>query len=452
MTARTDQDLLQAALDGALSEAEASELRERLAEDSLLRAEADRLRQLAGLVDTLEPAEPPPDFADQVMDAVAGAQIQPVAWRQSVRAKLDQLLGRVPSHVKQEADRVAVVRWKAGSAGGGGIVAKKALWVVAGLAVVIILGVMYFNGGRPVDQGAQGTIGAADRYRGAQPTSVAVTEGNAQKFLQSDLFDRIVKDKNVRGLLEDTQACEVLGSKELIAVMRGTARAALEDANVHAALGKPAILAALQEEQIFAALADPDTMAALQQREIVAALGGKAASLLENAEVWAELHKNGVRKALADPDFVEAAIRGQAAVRAKLRENPEFDSALRVASLRSLLEDPDVQAALKGANLAKLLEDAEFEAALRHGSRLAAMLKDPEFEAALKGPNLAKLFGEPEFAALVKNVNAAKLFTNLNWAAALKVREFANLFEDADAVAALRDSASLQAALRVVRR
>ena len=86
------------------------------------------------------------------------------------------------------------------------VVAKKALWGIAGLAVVVILAVVYFNGTRSVDQGAQGTIGAADRYRGAQPSSVAAKAGDAQEFLQSDTFDRLVKDKNVRSLLGITSS------------------------------------------------------------------------------------------------------------------------------------------------------------------------------------------------------------------------------------------------------
>ena len=60
--------------------------------------------------------------------------------------------------------------------------AKKALWGIAGLAVIVILGVVYFNGTRSVSQGAEGTIAAANRAVGAQPSSVNAKAGDAQAF------------------------------------------------------------------------------------------------------------------------------------------------------------------------------------------------------------------------------------------------------------------------------
>ena len=116
------------------------------------------------------------------------------------------------AHRSQQGDSFSESSRRAGMAGGGVIVAKKALWGIAGLAVVVIVAVVYFNG-RTVDQGAQGAIGAAERYRGAQPSGVNATPGNAQAFLQSDTFDKIVKNKEIRSLLSDAGAVRAAGRR-----------------------------------------------------------------------------------------------------------------------------------------------------------------------------------------------------------------------------------------------
>ena len=286
MTRRSDEELLHAALDGALTKAEADGLRERLERDASLRARAEQLQRLAGLVTSLEPSDPPGTFADRVMQAVAASRVEPATWRQRARARVHQLFGWSSGHLHQETPSGAFFRWATGWTGGGAIVAKKALWAVAGLAVVIILVVVYFNGARTVDQGAQGTIGAADRYRGAQPSSVAVKEGNAQKFFQTDTFDRLIKDKHVLKLLADRETCELLASPELAALLKSdTFRSLLAD---------PEFEAALKSDTFRSLLADPEFAAALKSDTFRSLLG-------------------------SDPDF-QAALRDGEAMEAALRK------------------------------------------------------------------------------------------------------------------------------------
>ena len=142
------------------------------------------------------------------------------------------------AHRSEQGTRSSDSFRRAGMAGGGVIVAKKVLWGVAGLAVVVILSVVYLNG-RTVDQGAQGAIGAADRYRGAQPSSVDAKMGNAQAFLQSDTFDKIVKNKEIRSLLSDAALCKLLADDDVQAALKadGSVRF-LADPDAQASLKK----------------------------------------------------------------------------------------------------------------------------------------------------------------------------------------------------------------------
>jgi anti-sigma factor RsiW len=111
MTGRSDQELLHAALDGALTDAEAARLRERLAEDAALRAEADKLKKLAGLVDSLGPPDLPESFSDRVMEAVARSQPKPAARPGRSSAGTPAQPGEVTSWRTRHCGRRRDSRW-----------------------------------------------------------------------------------------------------------------------------------------------------------------------------------------------------------------------------------------------------------------------------------------------------------------------------------------------------
>ena len=271
-----DDELIHRALDGALSPGEAEQFRARVAAEPELGARAEHLERLAAEVDGLGPEEPPIGFSDRVMAEVAAVSPPRPAWHRRL-ASLPAAIGRqlFPwfAHRSQQGSHSSDSFRKAGMAGGGVIVAKKALWGVAGLAVVVILAVVYFNG-RTVDQGAQGAIGAADRYRGAQPSSVDAKPGNAQAFLQSDTFDKIVKNKDIRSLLGDPEICALLASDEFAALAknqgamaalagRGGRRGARRDGSVRFLKDENAVAALVADEQaaLFAKLAGEEQAA-----------------------------------------------------------------------------------------------------------------------------------------------------------------------------------------------
>jgi hypothetical protein len=441
MTTERDQELLHAALDGALTDAEADRLREHLAEDAALRAAADRLKRLTGLVDSLGPSDLPESFSDRVMEEVARSRAGPATWGQRVRAWLDQLLGRVPGHLQQETTSGAVVRWNTGSAGGGDIVAKKALWAVAGLAVVIILGVVYFNGTRTVDQGAQGTIGGAERYRGTQPASVAVTEGDVQKFLQSDTFDRIIKDKNVRSLLGNHTLCAALAGEEYTVLVR----------KHKTALADPDTEVAIRRLQADGALDNPDAMTALGRADVALALREDAVAVaMKNGLVMQLLGDAGIQAELLK---LSAALRGYADLaakdsRAQLSGNAELAAAMkRDANLRRLFSEPDFQVLAKNLKGVQLITDDAFLRAMSGPGR--ALFGDPEFLGAMQRSMVAaELLGDGEFLTGIRGGLRSLFASDDYWAAVRNTNLQAELFGDnANLRNALLNTRLLDAAL-----
>jgi hypothetical protein len=441
MTAQSDQELLHAAIDGALTGAEAERLRERLAEDAALRAEADRLKRLTGLVDLLGPSDLPESFSDRVMEEVARSHPELATRRWRVRARLDQLLGRVPGHLQQEATSGAVVRWNTGSAGGGDIVAKKALWAVAGLAVVIILGVVYFNGTRTVDQGAQGTIGGAERYRGTQPASVAVTEGDVQKFLQSDTFDRIIKDKNVRSLLGNHELCAQLASEEYTALVHKF-KAALADPDAAMAVKRLQADAALDNAEAMTALGSVGVATALREDAVAMALkNGLVVQLLGDAGIQAELLKlSAALQAYADLAAKDSRV--------QLSANAELAAAMkRDANLRRLFGESDFQGLAKNLNGVRLITNDAFLRAMSGSGR--ALFSDPEFLTAMqRSMAAAELLSDGEFLTGIRGQLRSLVASDDYWAAVRNTDFAAELFDNnASLRNAMLNTALLDAAL-----
>ena len=80
----------------------------------------------------------------------------------------------------------------------------KVLWGLAA-AAAIVLAVLAYTGFPPVEDGTEGAIGAAKRYQAGQiaASDVKLGDQSAQQFMQSDLFDRIMKDESMRKALSD---------------------------------------------------------------------------------------------------------------------------------------------------------------------------------------------------------------------------------------------------------
>jgi sulfur transfer complex TusBCD TusB component (DsrH family) len=477
MIGPADDELIHRALDGALSPEEAEQFRARVAADPALGARAERLERLAAAVDGLGPEKPPTGFSDRVMAEVSAVSPPRPAWHRraaSLAGTLGHQLFPWFAHSSEQGNGSSESFRRAGIAGGGVIVAKKVLWGVAGLAVVVILAVVYFNG-RTVDQGAQGAIGAADRYRGAQPGSVDAKTGNAQAFLQSDTFDKMMKSKEVRSLLANGDVCALLADDAVQAALRDSdVQAAMMDDSVEAALKNAKLQSALQDETMQSALRSDTIRTALQDATLDAALRGpKLQAALADESVQAALSAKGTRAFLANADAVEAALKGgQAALKGKwasLASDADVAAALKNPKLQAMLADPSFEAALRGSNgrLANLLADDSFAAALKGNRGFAQLLGDTEIQAAMKNPHLQALLADDTFAAALKGDAAeaalkgqaalkgmagvkgfAALLGDADFQAALRNEGFAAALKDSNFAAALKNQSALQAALR----
>ena len=156
-----DNELIHRALDGALSPEEAEQFRARLAADPELLGRAESLQRLAAAVDGLGAEESPSGFSDRVMAEVQSAPSpRPAGQRRlaSLPAAIGHQLFPWFAHRSEQGTRTSDSFRRAGMAGGGVIVAKKVLWGVAGLAVVVILSVV-------VPQWPNGGPGCPGRHR-----------------------------------------------------------------------------------------------------------------------------------------------------------------------------------------------------------------------------------------------------------------------------------------------
>jgi hypothetical protein len=278
--------LLHGALDDTLTHDERAQLARELRDNPEARARAAGLTELAALIDSLGPAEAPPGLVGNVLAQVSH---RPQAVRQS------STLQR------------------------GIAVNKKILFGLAA-AAAIVLAVITYNSNPPATVGTEATIGAAQRAQSPQIAAKDVKLGDTstQDILQTETFDAIMKDDNVRTALQDPEL-----------------RAGLQDAQLRAAL---------QDEAIRAALADPNLVRKLQDPNLARAL--------DDAEMAKKYSDANVRAML---------------------QNRAFAQALRRAEFRDVLLRSNIAAALRSDAMLRALRDNGFTAALR-SDRFAAQL------------------------------------------------------------------------------
>ena len=294
-----DDALMQGLLDGTLEPAE-REAAERLVQtNGDARRRSAELSELARLLDGLGGAEPPVDFSAQVMQAVSEVHVHAEINR-TLESGLRLSLGERLSQLMD----------------GGFGMGKKLMWGLVATAALALV-VMKFMGYPPID-GAQGTVGAAKRYQADQiaPSDVKVDD-SAQAFVQSDVFDQLMKDPDARQMLASPSFRGALASPEFRgALASADFKAALASPEFRSALASPAFRGALASADFKAALASPEFRSALASPDFKAALANpdfaKAlanadfARALASADFARALAAPGFAKALANPGFVRA--------------------------------------------------------------------------------------------------------------------------------------------------
>ena len=247
----------------------------------------DRLEQL---LNELGPAEPPPGLVSAVM------------------ARVDSLTDRGARQTSVRTNGVTLMT------------TRKAMWVLAAAAAVA-LAVFVVKGFPRVDRGTEATIGAAQRYQAQQLSNkdVVVGDSHIQEFLQSETFDRLMKDDSARRLLSDRSVRAALSDAELVRQ--------LTDDSVRAALADAGVRAAFADDNLRNQLSQGLTDANLRLRIVndAALSSGVVAHILADANMVAALSNKAVWNALANADLRSALAANYAA--AALR-SPAFVNAL----------------------------------------------------------------------------------------------------------------------------
>ena len=319
----------------------------------------------------------------------------------------------VMRRVKAAAESFSILtRWSRRSAAsrfgntqtstGGGIVIKKVL-IGTVAAAAIVLGMAYWTGYPPItNQGTEGTIGAAQRYQAKQMSDKDVVLGDAaaQKFLQSETFDRVMKNEKARNFLKkaakDPEMRRALVDSHFITMMRNHSIAELfaED-NMVELMQHPEVLDAMQEMEFAKAVATDGFVEMLQRPALQTALGAK------NAE--AAMRAPGIvamfREAGLSPQYAalmksfDAELAGALTDMALLNAlaDAELGAAMTDMALRPALTNSELISWLSQADVAELFADGLFIDALTEPAFLDALVADgfqpafasPAFEAAL---------------------------------------------------------------------
>lgn len=333
MTER-EEALVHAALDGELTGDERAELDALLARDEEARRRFASLQRLAGIVEELGSATPPADLSRAVANIV---------WN---RTSTGGPRGR--------------------NIEGGAFMARKVLIGLAAAAAVVLV-TFAIVGYPPVGKETQGTVGQAQRYQAAQPQlaakDVKLGDTAAQQFMQTDVFDRLIKDESARKLLSDATVREALTNQALVAGLRDQAAAQLlSDAAVAQLLSNDSVARVLSNDAVAHAL----TSEASAQALIAAA---KAQAVAADGVARAAAADSEMAAAFRDP-AVAAALRDQAMV-AALRSEAVAQALRSDALIRGLRVDA-VRQALNAYALASLRADA-LRQALRSGALGAAL-------------------------------------------------------------------------------
>jgi len=270
-----------------------------------------RDERLDSLLQDLGPADPPSDFAAEVLSKIEHAQIE-------------------RTHVQVSSN---VVPFRSG--GFAMTMTKKAMWGLAA-AATIILAVFVARGFPIVDRGTEGAIGAAKKYQAPQLTNsdVVVGDAAAQEFLQSETFDRLIKDPQAVSLLSNADLRAALGRQGFADALRDVKiRQSLRDGLLSRIFSDAAVRAQLDD-----ALKSNMSKTAVRQANADASLRSMHADLL---------------RAMQDANLKAALA------------NDAFRNSLDDANLRALLTRQDIAAALDNSQFIRALNQRGFTAALR---------------------------------------------------------------------------------------
>ncbi len=206
-------DLLQRHHDGELTPGEVQRVEALLAEDPEARATVAALKALAAGLETLdETNEQQADIpAGAVHEIMARVQALPRPAGPTLGTRLRLGAGRIFEHVTTAVSGSRSRVEEAMST------RSKIVWGISSTAAVVLIGLWAAGLIPPAQDGGEATIGAAKRYQATQIAGkdVAVTDSDAQAFMQSETFDRLLKDPAARKALASPEMRALLSSAQV---------------------------------------------------------------------------------------------------------------------------------------------------------------------------------------------------------------------------------------------
>jgi len=248
--------------------------------------------------------------------------------------------------------------------------------VVLGAVLVVVAAVGYaaITGIFPPKNGAEGTIGAADRYQSPQigDTDVSLNDTKVQAFLQSDVFHKMATNASFRKLV-------LSNSAEQLSKFYNKSKAVKDGADFSELLSGPEVAELMNDSELLNEVAGEEAFkkAALEHDVVEMAKAVKKASseagfdaemlvktrkFLQEAGA-SELEAKKWSKLYEDGAFVELLSEGYAD---ELLDSPEMLELLSDDSLAEIFNDADLQNVLMDASVMEALEHAPVEA-LRKG-------------------------------------------------------------------------------------
>ena len=201
MLSEDQRDLIQRDVDGDLTAAEQHRLRALLETDADARAPLVALRAVATELEAVPAFDAPAGAAAEVMRALSAHHASAHhGWISAARAHVAAAAAAVTGGLEDMMSRRAQIVWSISA------------------AAVVVLAALWITGTIPrVDNDADATIGAAKRHQAQQLSDkdVKLSDSEAQAFMQSETFDRLLKDENARKLLSNASMRALLADAEL---------------------------------------------------------------------------------------------------------------------------------------------------------------------------------------------------------------------------------------------
>ena len=255
--------LAQGAIDNTLTLEERDTLRRLIAEDEDVRNRVADLNNLNELLASLGPADAPRHLVSHVLARISHpAAPQPVS-----------IFNRRSTPKRGET------------------VNKRMIFGLAAAAAVV-LAVITYTSYPPATEGTEATIGAAQRAQTPQIASkdVGLADTSAQDLLQSDTWDAIMRDEDLRASLQSAEVREMLQDVDL--------RKGLEDSGVREGLRQADFLRA------YKARISGDARAAAEARRLNARVDAAFAN--ENFARWLARADKKLAASLMDARITKA--------------------------------------------------------------------------------------------------------------------------------------------------